>query len=93
MSVQLLPALDTAFALSPISPLPTSIMVSRLEAEAPTVECALCWGGPIRAAAIVRERSAEPNSGRLICSRCLVTLEMLAAQFGAELRLTVEGAP
>lgn len=90
MSVQMLPALDTVFGLSPVFPLPTSVVVSRLEAEAPTAECALCWGGPGRVVAVVRERSSAPESGRLLCSRCLITLEMLAAQFGVELRIAIE---
>lgn len=90
MSVHILPALDTIFALSPVSPLPTAIVVTRLESEAHVTECSLCWSGPGHAAASVHERSTMPEAGRLICSRCLVTLEMLAVQYGAELRLAVE---
>jgi hypothetical protein len=38
----------------------------------------------------VRQRGAVgPGALKLICSRCLVTLEMLAVQFMPQLRLTV----
>ena len=90
MSVSILPALETVFEPSPLFSLPASLVVYRLETDVPATECALCWGGPGPAAAAVRERSASPASARLICSRCLVSLEMLAVQFGPELRLAVE---
>ena len=90
MPVHILPALDTIFALSPVAPLPAAIVVTRLETKVASKECALCWSGPVSAAAVVRERAAVFESARPICSRCLVTLEMLAVQFGADLRLSVE---
>ena len=92
MSVNSLPALEAPFILSPVFSLPTSLVVYRLQNNLPATECALCWAGPGPAAAAVRERSASPESARLICHRCLVTVEMLAVQFGAELRLAVETA-
>jgi hypothetical protein len=52
--------------------------------------CALCWIGPGPVAGIVRRDTANPMDARAICSRCLVTLEMLAAQFGPQLRLQFE---
>jgi hypothetical protein len=41
----------------------------------------------------VRERSAPDSRPKPICRRCLVTLEMLAVQFGADLRLQLETPP
>jgi len=38
----------------------------------------------------VRPDTTNPADGRAICSRCLVTLEMLAAQFDSQLRLLIE---
>jgi hypothetical protein len=52
--------------------------------------CALCWTGPGPLAGSVRRDTANPVEFRAICSRCLVTLEMLAVQFGFQLRLQVE---
>jgi hypothetical protein len=55
--------------------------------------CALCWSGPGALAGSVRRGSAgQPydNTTTGICSRCLVTLEMLAVQFDAELQLHIE---
>jgi hypothetical protein len=52
--------------------------------------CALCWVGPGPLAGIVRRDTASAAENRAICSRCLVTLEMLAVQFGFQLRLQVE---
>jgi hypothetical protein len=51
--------------------------------------CALCWAGPEPMAGSVRPIGA-PAASQPICSRCLVTLEMLATLFDAELRLHVE---
>jgi hypothetical protein len=56
----------------------------------PRGTCALCWIGPERLAGIVRPDTTNPADGRAICSRCLVTLEMLAAQFDSQLRLLIE---
>jgi catechol 2,3-dioxygenase-like lactoylglutathione lyase family enzyme len=52
--------------------------------------CALCWTGPGPLAGIVRRDTANAAEARAICSRCLVTLEMLAAQFDSQLRLQIE---
>jgi len=75
----------------PAGPVGSTILVertSRNSAEHGT--CALCWTGPGPLAGIVRRDTANPVEARAICSRCLVTLEMLAAQFGSQLRLQVE---
>src|SRR5262249_40578456 len=61
---------------------------SRNSAEHGT--CALGWTGPGPLAGIVRRDTANPAEARAICSRCLVALEMLAAQFGSQLRLQIE---
>jgi len=52
--------------------------------------CALCWAGPGPLAGIVRRDTANAAEARAICSRCLVTLEMLAAQFDSQLRLQIQ---
>src|SRR6266496_1799084 len=52
--------------------------------------CALCWTGPGLLAGIVRRDTASAAEARAICSRCLVTLEMGAAQFDSQLRLQIE---
>ena len=70
-------------------PLPVGVVVSRLEVHPVHAVCALCWVGPCAVSGVVRERSAFDSPPRFICSRCLVTLEMLAAQFGSDLRLQV----
>ena len=61
---------------------------SRNSAEHGT--CALCWTGPGPLAGIVRRDTANAAEARAICSRCLVTLEMLAAQFDSPVRLQIE---
>jgi hypothetical protein len=70
-------------------PLPVGVVVSR-EAQPVHAACALCWVGPSALPGAVRERAAMDSPPRFICGRCLVTLEMLAAQFGSDLRLQVE---
>jgi hypothetical protein len=52
--------------------------------------CALCWTGPGPLAGIVRRDTANAAEARAICSRCLVTFEMLAAQFDSRLDLHIE---
>jgi hypothetical protein len=62
---------------------------SRNSAEHST--CALCWTGPRPMAGSVRRDTANAAEASAICSRCLVTLEMLAAaQFDFPLRLQIE---
>jgi hypothetical protein len=74
-----------------VYPLPVGVAVSRLDTLPPIqAPCALCWVGPGGVAGLVLERSAPDARPRPICSRCLVTLEMLAAQFGPDLRLQIE---
>ena len=54
--------------------------------------CALCWTGPGPLAGIVRRQPVIAAEARAICSRCLVTLEMLAVQFDCQLQLHIETA-
>jgi hypothetical protein len=61
---------------------------SRTSAEHGT--CALCWTGPEPLAGTVRRAIANAAEARAICSRCLVTLEMLAVQFDSQLQLRIE---
>jgi hypothetical protein len=68
-----------------------SLVVERI--AAPEVgTCALCWSGPGPLAGRVRQLHARPREVRQLCSRCLVALEMLAAQFGPHVRLAIEAA-
>jgi hypothetical protein len=73
--------------------LPSGVVVSRLEADALRATCALCWVGPCDIAGLVSERAAADSLSRPICSRCLVTLEMLALHFGSDLRVQLETPP
>jgi hypothetical protein len=52
--------------------------------------CVLCWTGPGPVAGIVRRDTANAAEARAICSRCLVTFEMLAVQFDCQLQLRIE---
>lgn len=54
--------------------------------------CTLCWHGPTFLAGSIHLHgtSACDAAARGICSRCLVTLEMLAVQFDHHLRLQIE---
>jgi hypothetical protein len=56
--------------------------------------CALCWTGPGLMAGSLHQRRAtrEAEEQRPICSRCLVSLEMLAVQFVSHLQLSIETA-
>jgi hypothetical protein len=76
-----------------VSSLPVGVAVARLESSPVQAACALCWLGPGDVAGLVRERSAPDSRPKPICRRCLVTLEMLAVQFGADLRLQLETPP
>jgi hypothetical protein len=58
-----------------------TLVVTRTEIGAVSGTCALCWSGPGPLAGSVRQRGVVTDSTRRICSRCLVTLEMLALQF------------
>jgi hypothetical protein len=80
-------------ASAPAQPPHVTLVVSRFDIT--TVEhgtCALCWSGPGQLAGSVHRRgsAATDDDARGICSRCLVTLEMLAVQFEPQLRLQIE---
>jgi hypothetical protein len=78
-------------SVDPAGPFGSTIIVertSRNSAEHGT--CALCWIGPGPLAGIVRRDTANAAEAKAICSRCLVTLEMLAAQFDSQLRLQID---
>lgn len=82
-------------ATAPTRPRQASLVVSRLErAHSRYGTCALCWAGPCPLdGSLRREESANPGAEtheQSICSRCLVTLEMLAVQFEPNLRLRVD---
>jgi len=82
----------TTASAEPARPFVCTIIVertSRNSAEYGT--CALCWTGPGPLAGIVR-RDTTSAEASAICSRCLVTLEMLAVQFDCQLQLHVETA-
>jgi hypothetical protein len=85
------PAGSAARIVEPAGPFSSTIMVERTRhnsAEHGT--CALCWTGTGPLAGSVGLDTAKPAEARAICSRCLVTLEMLAAQFGCQVRLQIE---
>jgi hypothetical protein len=92
VSVYILPALDAARHASSVSPLPAELVVSRLDSELGRDTCSLCWVGPSPLAGTVRKLWEPDASARLICSRCLVTLEMLAVQFGPDVCLQMAAA-
>ncbi len=76
---------------APAFPFLSTIIVERTGPDsADHGTCALCWIGPGPIAGSVRRNTANPVEARAICNRCLVTLEMLAVQFGFQLRLQVE---
>jgi hypothetical protein len=78
-------------AATPTRPEDVALVVTRFEAGAQRGTCALCWTGPSAMAGSVRQRGAlGPDAARPICSRCLVTLEMLAVQFVPHVRLCIE---
>lgn len=83
-------------ATAPTRPGEASLVVSRLDAaHAAHGTCALCWTGPGPLAGVLRRRvpANQANaqaSEQAICSRCLVTLEMLAVQFEADMHLRIE---
>jgi hypothetical protein len=74
---------------APAEPLEPMLIVSRDESTTRHGVCALCWSGPGPLAGSVCPRHA-PDQSKAICSRCLVTLEMLAVQFDPQLRLHIE---
>jgi hypothetical protein len=92
VSADILSALEVRPApqVYPLSRLPVGLVVSRIESNTVHAVCALCWVGPCQLLGEVRERSEPAAAARPICSRCLVTLEMLAVQFGHGLRLQVD---
>jgi hypothetical protein len=78
-------------AAAPARPADVALVVTRLPAGAERGTCALCWTGPGPLAGSVRQRATRADDAALtICSRCLVTLEMLAVQFAPHVRLCVE---
>jgi hypothetical protein len=77
----------------PAQPPHITLVVSRFDvATAARGTCALCWSGPEQLAGAVHRRgsTATDDAAKGICSRCLVTLEMLAVQFEPHLRLQIE---
>jgi hypothetical protein len=86
---------DPELALAAARPFGAAVIVARYTDD--HIEhgtCALCWTGPAPMAGSVRRRdrvfAAGDAAARNICSRCLVTLEMLAVQFDTELQLHIE---
>jgi hypothetical protein len=81
-------------AATPARPQEASLLVSRFSSDSELHgTCALCWAGPCQLAGSVRRHpvnSLDDAAERGICSRCLVTLEMLAVQFEPQLRLRVD---
>jgi hypothetical protein len=76
-------------ASAPAQPPHVTLIVSRLDGAPQHGTCALCWSGPGELVGSVHRRGTHDlNKG--VCSRCLVTLEMLAVQFEPELRLQIE---
>jgi hypothetical protein len=71
-------------------PLEPTLIICRDEPSRASARgvCALCWSGPGPLAGSVRQHNEDTL--RAICSRCLVTLEMLAVQFDPQLRLRIE---
>jgi hypothetical protein len=75
---------------APARPVEVELVVTRHSAPAHGT-CALCWTGPGPLAGNVAPRDASQIDAALaICSRCLVTLEMLAVQFVPHLHLCIE---
>ena len=81
-------------AATPARPREASLVVARLPRDsARRGTCALCWAGPCQLAGSVRREPVDQfddAAERGICSRCLVTLEMLAVQFEPQLQLRVD---
>jgi hypothetical protein len=78
-------------AASPTPPLEPSLVVSRVDrAHVVYGTCSLCWTGPCELAGNVQRHLLADATEQAICSRCLVTLEMLAVQFEPNLRLRVD---
>jgi hypothetical protein len=78
-------------AAAPTPPLQASLVVSRLDRAHVTYgTCSLCWAGPGELAGSVQRHAPTDGTEQAICSRCLVTLEMLAVQFEPNLRLRID---
>ena len=79
-------------APAPARPDEVALVVTRSSDNTPAHgTCALCWTGPGPLAGSVAQRGAREQDATLsICSRCLVTLEMLAVQFVPHLHLCIE---
>lgn len=76
-------------ATAPDQPDDSTVVVERFATPAEHGTCALCWSGPLQMAGTVHRLGAAAEH-RPICSRCMVTLEMLAVQFDSTLRLHIE---
>jgi hypothetical protein len=76
-------------AAAPDQPDDSTVVVERFATRTEHGTCALCWSGPTAMAGTVHRLGASAEH-RLICSRCMVTLEMLAVQFDSNLRLHIE---
>jgi hypothetical protein len=78
-------------ASAPAQPLDVTLVVSRFASAPEHGTCALCWSGPGPLVGSIRRRGAVNDDDlKDVCSRCLVTLEMLAVQFEPDLRLQIE---
>jgi len=88
-SLSAVPPRSAPAAAAPVGPQDVSLVVERTpRAEFGT--CALCWSGPQPLAGRVRQVPTRSDAVRQVCSRCMVTLEMLAVQFVPHLRLAIE---
>jgi hypothetical protein len=76
-------------ASAPDQPDDSTVVVERFATRPEQGTCALCWSGPAPMAGTVHRLGAVAEH-RLICSRCMVTLEMLAVQFDSNLHLHIE---
>lgn len=85
---------EPELALAAARPIGAAVVVARYTDRIEHDTCALCWTGPAPMAGSVRRCDGVFTAGdvhaRNICSRCLVTLEMLAVQFDTELQVRVE---
>lgn len=85
---------EPELALAAARPIGAAVVVARYTDRIEHDTCALCWTGPAPMAGSVRRCdgvfTADHVHARNICSRCLVTLEMLAVQFDTELQVRVE---
>lgn len=88
-SLSIVRSSPTAVASESVS----SIVVSRLTQPVAYRTCALCWVGPCQLVGAVHRRAEPVSTAKPICSRCLVTFEMVAVQFGHHLRMRLDMWP